>query len=98
MTYVKVEENKSTGKGGVLGNGVRVGGEERECTLVEAGFVVVMVGTGLGGRVVGDGTNQGQGENVPLLPRGIIGGAGFPPYFIPQSHLSLEFSETEWRD
>ena len=45
--------------------------------------------------VVGDGTNQGQGENVPLLPRGIIGGAGYPQYFIPLSHLSLEFWETE---
>ena len=40
---------------------------------------------------VGDGTNQGQGENPPLLPRGIIGGAGYPQYFIPLSHLSLEF-------
>ena len=69
--------------------------KERECTLGEVEFAVMMVlggGCWPGGEwAVGDGTNQGQGENPPLLPRGIIGGAGYPQYFIPLSHLSLEF-------
>ena len=49
------------------------------------GAVVMVVGgrAGLGGRWVdGDGTNQGQGGNH-LLPREIIGGAGYQQYFSP---------------
>ena len=53
-----------------------LGGKERECTLGEVGFVVMVVGQGVvgaglrGGWAVGDGTNQGQGENPPSSPEG----------------------------
>ena len=40
---------------------------------------------------------KGRGR-TPLLPRGIIGRAGKPQYFIPLSHLTLQSWETEWRD
>ena len=57
-----------------------LGGKERECTLGEVGFVVMVVGRGVvgaglrGGWAVGDGTNQGQGENPPPPQRDNWGG------------------------